>query len=266
MTTTAVTPPAGAAAGTPSTNLKDTPEFKEALKQAREEERVQLEAEYRRKRQELEGTQSGSSTPPPTNGRDYFDEWGERHGVSPEAGRDLAVTVIQHITGTVLPKELRPLRQSDKRNELRTQRNELRGTNPKLAKLDSRFHPEVMKLLDPIDPQLITPESYARALNMVIGANIEKLDEERGQAAAEPIERQAETVPGPEPLPSSTGSAKPSKIVLNAKQQAFCDDKGFSAEEFAEIMRDRARKLENGGKSKVQIRAQLGDLLGSIEW
>jgi hypothetical protein len=259
MADVAVTPPAAAAV-----NVKDTPEFKEALAQEREVHRLNLEAEYRRKQQEWEA-QHRPVAPPAGNGADYFEVWGEKHGLPAQAGRELVEGVVGYMTGQVLPAVIKPLSQSAKRQELRSQRAELRSSNAKLAKLDDRFHAEVMKLLDPMDASLVGADSYARALYMVIGQNIDVIEAEREKAGTEKAARQSEVAPGPEPLPTSE-SGKPSKVVLNAKQQQFCEDKGFSAEDFVEMMRDRARKLEANGMTKVQVRGRLGDMLGGIEF
>ncbi len=243
--------------------LEETPAFKEALAREREAHRLSLEAEYRRKEQELEARFTQPSRQP-TDGYDFFATWGEKHGLPADAGRELVNGVVGYVRDTLLPTTLAPLSQSSKRQELRSQRSELRSNTPKLAKLDDRFHAEVMKLLDPMDPHLIGRESYARALHMVIGQHIEVLEAEResgGKATGQP----EVVVPGPEPIPAST-TAKPGKVVLSAKQQQFCDEKGFAAEDFVTMMRDRARRLEASGLTKVQVRGRLGDLLGTIEY
>lgn len=243
------------AAPSKSVPVTETPEFKEALAREREQHRMNLEAEYARKKQELDAQHA----PQPVQGEDFFRTWESKYGVSADAGRELAQGIIGHVASQVLPQVLTPLHQSSKRQELRSQRTEVRG-NPKLAKLDDKYGAEAMKMLEGLAPAQIAPDSYARALHMVIGQHFEELSEERPADT-----KQREPAPGPEPLPSS-GSAKASKVVLNAHQQTFCDDKGFSPEDFVGLMRDRARKMESQGMTKPQIRGRLGDLLGSIEF
>lgn len=260
--TETVTPPAAV----PGTKVQDTPEFKEALAQAREQERVNLEAEYRRKEREREETRTPAA-PPAQPGPDYFTTWGERHGLPADAGRELVAGVVDYVTGELLPKALKPLSESAKRQELRSQRTELRATNPKLAKLDDRYHKEALRRLDLLKPEQLGPDSYARALHMVIGEHVLEIDSERTDAAAQAAEEQRQPVaPGPEPMPSS-GSAKTQKLVLNAAQRQFCDDKGMAEADFVEMMVERARNLEvKQGLTKNQVRARLGALLGTLEF
>ena len=252
---TAVTPTESAPVA--KTPITETEEFK----QERERMRLNFEAEYRRKQQELE-TKPAS---PASTGRDYYDEWGDRHGLPAEAARELVTGIIGHVHNELLPKALTPLSTAQKRQELRSQRTELRGSNPKLARLDDRYHSEAMTMLDGLRPEQIGADSYVKALQMVIGAHIEEIEAERVEAGNTAEAREAEPAPGPEPLPSS-GSPKPTKIVLNKEQQQFCDDNGFSAEDFAEIQRDRARRLEAKGMTKPQIRTRLGAMLGTLEF
>lgn len=257
----AVNDPAAAAV---KVKVEDTPEFKEALAREREQHRLNLEAEYRRKQQEWEASHQPADNSS-SGSSNFFVDWGLKHGLPPDAGKELAEGVIGYVQQSVLPEVLRPLTQATKRSELRSQRADVRASNPKLARLDDRYNGEVMKLLEPMAPNLIGADSYARALQMVIGQHIEELEAEREKEGGKGQGREPEHVPGPEPLPSS-GSSKLSKVVLNAVQQTFCDEKGFGADDFVSMMRDRARKLESNGLSKPQVRARLGDLLGSIEF
>src|SRR3990167_5461971 len=163
-----------AGAAPAAVKVEDTPEFKESLAKAREEHRLNLEAEYQRKQREWEAQHKPAA--PAGNGADYFEAWGEKHGLPAAAGRELVEGVVGYMTGQVLPAALKPITESSKRQELRSQRTDLRSANPKLAKLDDKFHSEVMKLLEPMDARLIGADSYARALHMVIGQNIEAIE------------------------------------------------------------------------------------------
>lgn len=241
--------------------IEDSPEFKEKLAQAREEHRLNLEAEYKRKQDRWDAEHQPK--PPVNTGADYFEQWGERHGLPAQAGRELVEGAVSYMTGTVLPTALKPLTQATKRSELRSQRTDLRSSKPKLAKLDEKFHGEVMKLLDPMDPSLIGPDSYARALHMVIGQNIETLEAERD--AGEGTEKKKEVLgPGPEPIPDSGGGK--TKTILSAYQKALCDEKSWDEEFFVDLIRSRARKMESNGRSKAEVRKVLGEQLGNIEF
>lgn len=255
-----VTTPAPA----PGTNIKESPEFQEAIKQERERIRLEFDAEYRRKKQELEAQHPVAPKATPQDGADYFEQWGERHGLPAAAGRELMEGAVNYVTGQVLPAALKPLTQATKRSELRSQRADLRASNPKIARLDDKYHAEAMKLLDPMDPSLIGAESYARALHMVIGQNIEVIEAEAAKGAWGG-ERQPEIAPGPEPLPDA-GGGKPGKVLLSAYQKQLCEEKGWDEEFFVDLIRSRARKLEAGGMSKPDVRRRLGDQLGGIEF
>lgn len=257
-----VTAPAPAP-GTSKTPITETEEFK----QERERMRLNFEAEYRRKTQELEAQSPKTVPSAPTNGRDFYDDWGERHGLPAEAARELVQGVVGYVHTTMLPTALGPITIAQKRQELRAQRTELRSSNPKLAKLDDRYHAEALKMLEGLRPEQVGVDSYAKALQMVIGGHIEEIESDRVEADKTVETRNAEPVPGPEPLPSS-GSSKPTKVTLNKDQQAFCEERGFSPEDFVTMMRDRARKLEASGLTKVQVRERLrsGNLLGAIEF
>ena len=255
----AVTPPAAAAV-----KVEDTPEFKEALAKSREEHRLNLEAEYQRKQREWDAQHPVAPKATPQDGADYFEQWGERHGLPAAAGRELVEGAVNYVTGQVLPAALKPLTQATKRSELRSQRADLRASNPKIARLDDKYHAEAMKLLDPMDPSLIGAESYARALHMVIGQNIEVIEAEAAKGAWGG-ERQPEIAPGPEPLPDA-GGGKPGKVLLSAYQKQLCEEKGWDEEFFVDLIRSRARKLEAGGMSKPDVRRRLGDQLGGIEF
>src|SRR3990167_2085732 len=94
--------------------VEDSPEFKEKLAQAREEHRLNLEAEYRRKEQAWEAAHPKPAAPA-GNGADYFEAWGERHGLPAQAGKELVEGVIGYISGQVLPAALKPITESSKR-------------------------------------------------------------------------------------------------------------------------------------------------------
>lgn len=240
--------------------VEDTQEFKDALAKSREEHRLNLEAEYRRKQQDWEAAHP-KPTAPPANSKDFFAAWGEKYGLDPDAGRELVAGTLSYVETDTL----KPIRQSQKQQEIRSQRMEVRQANPKLAKLDDRFHGEVKKLLDDMDPRLIGADSYARALHMIIGQHYGELDEERGKEGREAEGKDREVAPGHEPLPDS-GGGKPSKVILSAYQQRLCDEKGWDHEFFVDLIRTRARKMEADGVSKPDIRKRLGDSLGSIEF
>lgn len=245
----------------PVTDVTKTKEYQDALAAEREQIRLGYDAEYRRKHKELEER----LTPPRTNanGADWFAGWSERHGLPADAGKELAQAAVGYVETEVLPNVLRPVHQAHKHSELRAQRSELRALKPKLGTLDDKYHAEVMKLLDPLDPKLIGPDSYARALHMVIGEHIEELNSERGEDAGAGKNR--EVAPGPEPLPNAApGKAK--AVALNAKQKQFAEERGMSDADLAEMMVERARKMEGQGRSKAAIRAQLGEMLGNLEF
>ena len=250
--------------------LTETPEFKAALKA----ERDRLEANIRESNQqhlakreaEIEAAvkarfvTAGPSHASPTNGEDYFQAWGERHGVPAEAGRELAQGIVAHVQGKLLPDALTPITERQKRQEIRDQRTELRSTNPKLAVLDDKFHAEATSLVAGLRPEQIGPDSYAKALHMVIGSHIEELQ-------TEPAERASgapEIVPGVEPSGSAPVPKK--KVSLNAEQTRFIDERGMDEASFVEMMRGRAQALEAKGYTKAQVRGRLGATLGTIEF
>lgn len=241
--------------------IEETPEFKDALAKSREEHRLNLEAEYQRKNQKWDADHQPK---PAGNGADFFQTWGDRHGLPADAGRELVEGAVQYIAGQVLPAALKPLTQATKRSELRSQRTDLRSSNPKLGKLDDKYHAEVMKLLDPMDPSLIGADSYARALHMVIGQNIEAIEAETAKGGQDG-KGTREPVPGPEPTPDA-GSGKPGKVLLSAYQKQLCEEKGWDEDFFVDLIRSRARKMETDGKSKQDIRRLLGEQLGNIEF
>jgi hypothetical protein len=248
-----------------SVNVKDTSEFKEAVAAETERRRIELDAEYRRKQKELEDNHR-QPAPTPPSAPDWFATWGERHGLPADAGRELVQGAVEFVRGAVLPDAMKSLNDSNKRQEIRSQRTELRSAKPKLARLDDRFHREVMQLLEPMDPRLIGPDSYARALHMVIGQHVEELDAETGKEKVSEAEKEREAAPGPEPLPNAAPS-KPKSFTLNANQKQFCEDKGMTEADFVDMMVERARKMEtNQGLNKNQVRARLGALLGNLEF
>ena len=59
-----------AGAAPAAVKVEDTPEFKESLAKAREEHRLNLEAEYQRKQREWEAQHKPAA--PPGNRADYF--------------------------------------------------------------------------------------------------------------------------------------------------------------------------------------------------
>jgi len=251
---------------TPPVKMTDTPEFKAALKAERE----QLEKNIResnqthlaKKEAELQATfderTRGNGTAP--TGKDYFTDWGDRHGLPAEAGRELAMGILGHVQREVLPKELAPITERQKQQSLRFQRTELRAANAKLAKLDDRYAAEALKIVGALRPEQVGEDSYAKALHLVIGSHVEELME----PAAKPAEKDAEIVPGLEPQGSASAPKK--SVALNAEQKRFIEVRGVSEENFVVMMRDRAKALEEKNYTKAQVRGRLGGLLGSIEF
>lgn len=252
----------------PPTVVTETPEFKAALKAERE----RLETNIRESNQthlakretEIEAAviarMNGNRQPQPTNQKDYFESWGERYGLPADAGRELIEGVVGHIQGKVIPDALAPITNSQKRQEIRNQRSELRGSNAKLAVLDDKFHAEATKMVEALRPELIGPDSYAKALQMVIGSHIEELQAEPKAA----VEGAPEIVPGVEPSGSAPTVKK--KVALNAEQKRFIDERGITEDDFVTMMRERAQALEAKGYTKAQVRGRLGANLGSIDF
>lgn len=250
------------------TVITDTPEFKAALKA----ERDRLEQNIResnqthlaKKEAELEAAVAERNRGPiPSgagNGKDYFSDWGERHGLPAEAGRELAMGILGHVQREVLPKELKPITDRQKQQSIRFQRQELRAANAKLSKLDDRYHAEALKMVEALRPEQIGDDSYAKALQMIIGSHVEELME----PAAKPAEKEPEIVPGVEPQGSAPAPKK--TVSLNAEQKRFVEERGVSEEDFVVMMRERAQALELKGYSKSQARGRLGSLLGAIEF
>ena len=259
-----IKPGDGAAA---PTAVAETPEFKEALKRERE----QLERNIRESNQqhlakreaeiraELEAGNGRPHTPAPNATPDFFVGWGERYGLPADAGRELAVGIMEHVQGKVLPEAITPITQREKAREIRDQRRELRAAKPKLAQLDDKYGAEALKMVEALRPDLVGPESYAKALHMVIGGHIEEL------MTPEPAPENApEIVPGPEPSGSAPSPKK--KVSLNTEQKQFIDERGMSEDDFVEMMRGRASALEGKGFTKAQVRQRLGNTLGTIEF
>lgn len=260
----------GAPAASPPV-ITETPEFKAALKAERE----RLETNIRESNQthlakreaEIEAAMvermNGKRTPDATPNKDYFEAWGERHGLPGEAGRELAAGIVGHIQQKMIPEALTPLTEKQKRLEIRDQRRELREANTKIAALDDRYHAEAIKMVENLATELIGPRSYASALHMVIGSHIEEL-----QAEPKPlIEGAPEIVPGVEPYGSASTPKK--KVTLNTEQKQFIDERGMDEENFVEMMRGRAQALEAKGYTKPQVRESLrvkGNLLGNIDF
>ena len=243
--------------------ITETPEFKAALKRERE----QLEQNIResnqthlaKKEQELE-ERFRPAVPAHTDGSDFFTDWGARHGIPADAGRELAGGILGHIATKVLPDTLKPITERQKRQDIRAQRQELRSANLKLAKLDDRYYTEATAMVEALRPEQVGADSYARALQMVIGSHVEEL-------MAEPkavVEGEPEIVPGVEPSGSPPATKK--KVVLNAEQKRFMDERGMAEEAFVEMMRERAQALEAKGFTKAQVRVRLGSLLGHVEF
>lgn len=248
--------------------ITETPEFKAAIKAERERLEANIresnQAHLAKREQEIEAAVRARLTPPQTptdaNGKDYFESWGERHGLPAEAGRELAVDVVSHIQRSVLPAAIAPITNSQKRQEIRNQRQELRSANAKLTVLDDRYHKEATAMVEALRPELVGPDSYAKALQMVIGSHIEEL-----QGETKPVvEGEPEIVPGVEPTGSAPAPKK--KVSLNAEQKRFVDERIMTEDDFVVMMRERAQALEAKGYTKTQVRGRLGANLGNIDF
>lgn len=250
------------------TVISETPEFKAALKAERERLETNIresnQTHLAKREQEIEAAvlarMNGNRQPQPTQGKDYFEAWGERYGLPADAGRELVEGIVGHVSQKLIPDAINPITERDKRRDIRDQRRELRDANPKLAKLDDKFHAEATKMVEALPPQLVGPNSYAKALHMVIGSHIEELQAE----PVEKVEGQPEIVPGVEPSGSAPTPKK--KVALNAEQKRFMDERGMDEESFVEMMRGRAQALEAKGYNKAQVRGRLGATLGNIDF
>lgn len=255
-------------AATEAPKLTETPEFKEALQAAIKTEREQLEKtiresnqrhleEERKKLEALYGPGAGGkpAEPPPSDGKDFFAVWGEKHGLPADAGLELAQGVIDYVDRTLVA----PLAGSQRRSELRLQRQDVRASDPALAKLDDKYHEEVLKLLETV--KVIHADSYAAALELVIGRHVKDVLEEdrKGRGAAEPPE-----TPRPGPTPTPSIPRPKGKVELNAYQKERAGQMGLSEEDFAALIVGRAKSMKERGFSEPAIRQQLGKDLGSL--
>lgn len=248
--------------------MTETPEFKAAVKAARE----QLEANIResnqthlaRREAEIEAAVlarvNSTRKPDPTNQKDYFEAWGEKYGLPADAGRELVEGIVGHVQTKLIPDAITPITERDKRRDIRDQRRELRESNAKLAKLDDKFHAEAIKMVEALPPQLVGPDSYAKALHMVIGSHIEEIQAE----PVEKVEGAPEIVPGVEPSGSAPTPKK--KVSMNSEQKRFIDERGMNEDDFVDMMRGRAQALESKGYTKPQVRGRLGSTLGNIDF
>ena len=245
--------------------VTDTPEFKEALsaatKAAREElektirasNQQQLEAETRK----LEALyQVKPKEEPAPTGKDFFTAWGEKHGLPPEAGVELAEGIVQYVRKT----DIAPLAGSQRRSELRMQRQDVRASDPALAKLDDQYGAEVMKLLETV--QTLHADSYAAALELVIGRHIKDVLAQDRKGRAEDHGAPPEVKPGPTP---QTSQPKPKgKVELDAHQQQRAVEMGLSEADYVETVTSRAKGMKARGFTEPAIRQQLGRDLGTL--
>lgn len=256
----------------PEVNVTETPEFKEALKEAVKAEREQLEKtiresnqthldEERRKLESVYGKPVQKTTPD-ANGKDFFVQWGEKHALPPEAGLELAQGIVDYVRKV----DLAPLTQSQRRSELRMQRQDVRDSavrkgKPGLVALDDKYHDEVMKLLESVAS--IHADSYAAALELVIGRHFDDELVADRKSRKESDSRETEVIkPGPTPT-ASTPKVK-TKETLSAYQQQRAVEMGLSDEDYAERMKSRARGMKSRGFSEESIRQQMGRDLGTL--
>lgn len=242
--------------------ITETPEFKEALKKTRDElektirESNQAHLEDERKRLEaLYGPPGGRPAATPTDGKDFFATWGEKHQLPPEAGLELAEGVI----GYMEKHHIAQLSQAQRRSELRLQRQDVRASNPRLAKLDDKYHAEVEKLLETVAK--LHPDSYTAALQLVIGRHFnDELEEDRKTRL--PESPPADVKPGPTP---GNSSPKPKgKVELTDFQKERALQMGLSEEDYLANIQQRLRGMKERGFSEAAIRQQLGKELGTL--
>ena len=261
MPETVVTPEA-----TPAKNVTETPEFKEALAKEREQHKKNLEAEYARKTKELEDQYQASIAGNQNNqnqntNQDWFQQYSEKHGITADAARELFTGVVGYVNQTLVA----PLSQKASRSELRSQRSELRAANPKLAKLDDKYHAEVEKIISSLRPEQVGADTYAATLKYVIGEHVDEIVEESAKESAKAKEGEPEIIK-PGPAPSGSPATPKSKVTLSGEQKSWAEDRGLADEDFVEMMKTRAQRLEAKGLSKAQVRARLGALLGAIDF
>lgn len=251
----------------PVVPVSETPEFKEALAVEREKHRKNLEAEYARKQAELEeqyrGAMNANNQAQQNQGTtgDWFQQYSEKHGITADAARELFTGVVGYVNQQLVA----PLNLKASRSELRSQRSELRSSNPKLAKLDDKYKAEVEKIISSLRPEQIGPDTYAATLKYVIGEHVDEIVEESTKESRRASEQEPEIVK-PGPTPSGSPAASKPKVTLSSEQSAWAEDRGLSAEDFVEMMKKRAQRLEATGLSKAVVRARLGGLLGSIDF
>lgn len=254
-----VNPPAPAAGPVPVT---ETPEFKDALAREREQMRLNYEAEYLRKLKEAVGPSRPQTPEPPIGEADVFGEIEREHHIPRAASEKLAGAII----GWMHKNFIQPMNESQKRQEVNYQRAEIRQQYPALAKYDVQYHEEVIRRVQALKPEQIGPDTYVKALQMVVGEHLEDILKTEARQGNEP----PPTQPGDEivsPTPSSRAPETPKpKLALSEEQKNWSASRKLSEEEFVEMMRGRARKLMAQGISKEQIRGRLGSLLGTIDF
>ncbi len=250
----------------------NSPEFKAAVKaetdkalegsrgDIRTEERKNIDAEIQRKAQEIaDAAAAGASkTTQPTD--DWFAKFEEKHGIPAQAARELFAAIIgftqKHITNDMSA--------SQRRTELRLQRQDLRATSAKLAKFDDLYHDEVQKVIDTLKPEQIGADTYAVVFKSVLGAHTEELlDEAAKGPKKDPTEPE---IVAPGPTPDASGKRKDATVEFNRDQKQFMSERALSEKDFVEMQRKRARKLETEGLDKAAVRAQIGPLLGDIDF
>lgn len=245
-----------------SPELTETPEFKEAVKKAREELEATIRTsnqqhleEERKKLEALYGSPGKPPQPPHADGKDFFVTWGEKHGLPPEAGLELAQGVVDYVKRV----ELAPLSQSQRRSELRAQRQDVRTSDPQLARLDDKYHDEVEKLLASVTT--LHADSYAAALELVVGRHVKDVLEDDRKARGPEVAGE-EAKPGPVPLPAAPKTK--GKIDLTDAQKQRALQMGLKEEDFVEHIHNRIKSMKLRGFSEPAIRQQLGTDLGTL--
>lgn len=245
-------------------DVRETPEFKEAVKAEREalektirESNQKHLEEEKRKLEALHGAPSDRNAPAadkPT-GKNWFDGWGEKYNLPPEAGLELAEGIVEYIDRT----KIAPLSQSQRRSELRLQRQDVRASDPSISALDDKYHDDVEKLLETV--KVIRADSYATALELIIGRHF-KDELAADRKTREPADPNAGK-PGPTPLVGSPPKPK-SKFVATEHQKRRASEMGLTEEAFVESVQSRINGMKGRGFSETTIRQQLGADIGTL--
>ena len=243
-------------------DVRETPEFKEALKAEREtleknirESNQKHLDEEKRKLEALHGPPTPRGDDPKPAGKDWFAGWGEKHGLPPEAGLELAEGIVDYIDRT----KIAPLGQSQRRSELRLQRQDVRASDPTIAAMDDKYHEEVGKLLESV--KSIRADSYAMALELIIGRHF------KDELAEDRKTRQPEdpTAGKPGPMPIAGSPPKPKgKVALTEHQKSRAEEMGLSEEAFIEQIQNRITSMKGRSFSEPTIRQQLGKDIGTL--